>query len=223
MMSRCTSFTPPPKVSVVALRYACSSMPPKSVPGSPSRHEARGADDLEQQPVALDEELGAHDLHGRRLGHVRDAGRDRPRRAPVEQLQRLELGVDARQVELHPGLVEHRGRRRAPSVFAAQLHTSSSSAVGDAGRRERDALVVQLRGDQRQPSFSGPTRFATGTRTSCVVGGVGALAAERVDRRHRESGRVGRHQDDRDALVLRRVRDRCARRARCSRRPARGS
>ena len=58
---------------------------------------------------------------------------------------------------------------------------------------------------RRQPSCSGPTRFATGTRTSCVVGGVGALAAERVDRRHREARRARRHQDDRDALVLRRV------------------
>ena len=42
-------------------------------------HNPARADDLEQQAVALDEELGSHYLHRRGLFHLRDAGRHRPR------------------------------------------------------------------------------------------------------------------------------------------------
>src|SRR5262245_18994338 len=66
------------------------------------RYETGGADDLEQEAIAFDEELGAEHLNRGRFRHVWHAGADRPRRAPIVDLQRFELGVDARQVELHP-------------------------------------------------------------------------------------------------------------------------
>ena len=60
-------------------------------------------------------------------------GRDRPGRAPVEDLERLELGVDARELELHPRLVEHAAAARRRRL-AAHAQTSSKQAVGEARR-----------------------------------------------------------------------------------------
>ena len=58
---------------------------------------------------------------------------------------------------------------RPPSgagVFAAQAQTSSSSASAQPGDASVMRSWLSCEVISVQPSFSGPTRFATGTRTS---------------------------------------------------------
>src|SRR5262245_39239171 len=68
---------------------------------------ARLAHHLEQQLVDLDVRLAAEDLHRRRLGEVERPARHAPRLLPVEELQYLELGEDAREMRLHPRTLDH--------------------------------------------------------------------------------------------------------------------
>ncbi len=65
--------------------------------------------------------------------------------------------------------------------------------------------MVELRGDQRPALVLGPDAVRDRHAHVRVIGDVRALTAERVDRREGEALRARRHQDDRDALVLRRV------------------
>ena len=59
------------------------------------------------QVVALDVELAREDLDRRGLRRVKAALRDVPGLLPIHHLQHFELGLVARQVLLHPRLVDH--------------------------------------------------------------------------------------------------------------------
>ena len=66
MMSRWTSFVPPPKVRIRAERCIRSIRPASTAPGDPVADVGVRAEHLHQQPVRLDGELGAEDLGRRR-------------------------------------------------------------------------------------------------------------------------------------------------------------
>ena len=71
-----------------------------------------------------------------------------PRDLEVHQPQEVEARVDAGEVELHPRLIDDAaavGELRLPSPSAT---TSSNVPFDHAGAAQRDALVVELVGDQ---------------------------------------------------------------------------
>jgi hypothetical protein len=84
MISRWTSLTPPPNVPTIDDRYSRSRRPSSTASGDADR--ARSADDLEQQTRRLLTELGAVNLHRRRVRRVEAALLLLPRHPPVEQL-----------------------------------------------------------------------------------------------------------------------------------------
>ncbi len=160
------------------------------------------AHDLHQQARGFHVELGAVHLDRRSVGRIqRLAALREPRNPPVRELQELELGVHAGEVYLHPFLVDD-----APAVGQLRLLRPTANVVelafDDSRRAQRDALVVQLVGDQRPALILLADEVAGGNAHVLVVGDVGVGPAEVVDLLVREARRVGRHDDDRDALVL---------------------
>ena len=118
----------------------------------------------------------------RRVGRVqRGAALREPRDPPVGQAQELELGVHAREVDLHPLLVDHPAtvgelgllRPRARVVEHALDHTR---------RAQRDALVVELVGDEAPAAVLFADEVADRHPHVFVVGDVGVGRAEVVDR-----------------------------------------
>ena len=87
--------------------------------------------------------LENHAQIGVGFGHVGSADRDRPCGAPVHDFQGLELGVDARQVDLHPRLVEHASAFRARRL-GRPFPDGIEQSIREAGYREGDSFVVQL-------------------------------------------------------------------------------
>ena len=146
--SRCTSFTPPPNVRMIRPRYECSSRDWSTAPGVSVLEVRLLAEDLHQEPERLEVELGAEHLRRRRVGRLECALGRRRRDLPVDQAQELEPGVHPGQVELHPLLVDHTLSRRASSSSCAQRRTSFQRALDDPRRAQRDALVVELVGDE---------------------------------------------------------------------------
>jgi hypothetical protein len=65
------------------------------------------AEDLHEQAEALEIPLGAEHLRRTTRRRATRCPRRGPRHLPVDQAQELEPGVDAREVDLHPFLVDH--------------------------------------------------------------------------------------------------------------------
>ena len=146
MMSRCTSLVPPPKVRMSVARYMRSSRPAQDGPGRVALHVAGLSQHLEQQPVGLDVELAAEDLHRRRVGVVQLAAGQAPRLLPVEELQHLAARrsrapgsccTQGWSITRRPsGSRVARAQRAPPRRTAASARTGSARrARGSAGRR----------------------------------------------------------------------------------------
>ena len=163
-ISRWISFTPPPKVLIWQWRHSRSTSPRSTRPASPL-HGSGHAEHLEQQPIHLDQRLGAVDLGGRGARGVHLALLELPGHAPVHHLHRLEAGEGLGEAGLHPGLL-----RDGPPVLGLGL------------ARPLDGVVEQLVGEPLkaaspmrswlswsvmsfQPAFSFATSMSTGTRT----------------------------------------------------------
>src|SRR5437899_198146 len=167
-------------------------------------HRARLAHQLEQQLIRLHVELAAVHLDRRGLGVVERAAGHAPRLLPVEEPEHLEPGPHARQVELHPGPVDHTlagGEPRGARPGACILEDT----VQVADRRERDALVVQLRRDEPPAAVLRPDQVLRRHAHVLVVGGVGAHVAHRADGRDLVARRAGGEDEHADALVLGRL------------------
>src|SRR5438552_2191125 len=161
-------------------------------------------DDLEHQPERLEVELGAENLGRRRVGDVEPALRGRPRHLPVDELEELELGVDPRQVELDPLLVDH-----PPSVgelgLLRPLAHLGQRALDDPRRAQRDALVVELVRNEAPAVVLSADEVCRGHPHVLVEGLVDIVLAEQAHRHHADAGRAHRHDEHRDALVLLRL------------------
>ena len=165
MMSRWTSFVPPPKVKMVWLRACCSSRPRRTAPGDPSTRVPGLTDHVEQEPIDLQGELGAVDLGGRRISRVQSLVRS-PRHLPVQQLQHVDLCVRPGQEDLDPFVIDHgRARRGAGAPAPIDGHRSRLRRRPEAGQIATRSwfswFVINF-----HPWFSAPTRFSAGTRTS---------------------------------------------------------
>ena len=136
----------------------------------------------------------------------------------VHQAQEIEPRVDAGEVDLHPFLIDdppavgERGLLR-PARCTSSKRPSIMPELHSVTRSWLSWLVISF-----QPPLSLPTRFADRDAHVVVEGLVGVHVAHVLDRHDAHARRLARHDEHRDALVLRRRRDRCAPRARCSRR-----
>ena len=114
-----------------------------------------------------------------------------------------------------PGSGPRRQRRGARGGAPSTASTSLTKAV------PRSKLRVTM--VTRQPSFSSPTRLATGTRTSSRKSSANSVDPAMVlSGRKSMPGRVHRHGQPGDPAVTAVLRDRCAPAARRSRPPRRG-
>ncbi len=93
-------------------------------------------------------------------------------------------------------------RPSASFVSCAHRRTSSSHAFDHTGGAQRDPLVVELVRDEVPAPVLLADEVAGRDAHVLVVRDVRVDAAEVLDRHGREAGRVGGHDDDRDALVL---------------------
>src|SRR3989454_807867 len=173
-------------------------------PGRACLQRPRLAHHLEQQLIGLHVELAAVHLDRGGLGVVERAAGHAPRLLPVEEPEHLEPGPHARQVELHPGAVDHAlagGEPRGARPGACILEDT----IQVAARRERDALVIQLRRDEPPAAVLRPYQVLRRNAYVLVVGGVGAHVAHRPDGRDLVARRAGGDDEHADALVLGRV------------------
>jgi hypothetical protein len=127
-----------------------------------------------------------------------------PRDLEVHEAHELEPCVDARDVLLHPRLVDHAApvgelRRARPGEEVVER------ALDHAGAAERDALVVELVGDELPAAVDLPDDVRLRHADVVVERLVGVHVAHVLDGRHAEARRVRRHDDHRDALVLGRL------------------
>ena len=160
-----------------------------------------GADDLHQRPVDLGGQLGAVDLGGRGLGGGEvDAGVRVGGELPVDQAERLDPGVRPTERDLHPlGVgdalaVGVLGLLRPLAHQLQRLHQRRR-------RGEGDPLVVELVGHQRPAAVELADQVADRHPHVLVVRRAGADAGHRVHGRVGDAGRLGGHQDHREALV----------------------
>src|SRR5262245_23724024 len=162
------------------------------------------ADDLEHQPERLEVELGAEHLDRRRVGHVEPLLRRVPRHLPVGEAQELEAGVDARQMHLHPLLVDDASAVGELRVLGPPARVGER-ALDDAGGAQRDPFAVGLVRDQPPTVvLAGAER---GRRDAHVVVEhlVDVVLAHQVHRHQLDACRVHRDDEHRDALVLLRL------------------
>ena len=163
-MSRWISFGPPPNVKIVWLRAWFSNRPRRTAPGDPSTRYPGLTDDLEQEPIDLERQLGAVHLGGRSISGVRPSARG-PCHLPVEQLEHVDFCVRPRQVDLDPFVIDQ--ARPSPSRCPCAHRRTSVRLLRrpDAGQMATRSwfswFVISF-----HPWFSSPTRFAAGTRTS---------------------------------------------------------
>src|SRR5581483_2371799 len=135
-------------------------------------------------------------------GEVERPARHAPRLLPIEEFQHLHLGLDAREVELHPRPVDH-----PAAVGEARLARPRADvvedAVDEADGAERDPFVVQLRRDEPPAAVHLPDEGVGRHADVLVVGRVRAHVAHRRERRDLVAGRARADDEHRDALVLR--------------------
>jgi len=132
----------------------------------PRAKVATRTDDAEQQPVDLDGALGPEHLDGGGLGRRHLIGGHRCGHPPVEQPHGAQFSLCARQVELHPRLVEHHGATVTRRGGRPVEHLVEDLAGDPRPGGEPHPLVVERRVIMRHPSFSAPIRLSSGTRTS---------------------------------------------------------
>ena len=128
-----------------------------------------------------------------------------PRHLPVDEAEELELGVDAGEVLLHPFLVDDappigqlRGLGPGPHV--------GGDALDDAGRAERDPLVVELVGDEVPALILAPDQRGGRHAHVLVERVVDVVVAQQLHRHDADARGVHGDQEHRDALVLGHVR-----------------
>ncbi len=199
--SRWISLVPPPKVRITRLRGVhLEATGQDGVVVAPGQ-VAGLSHHLQQQPEGLHVELGAEDLDGRGVGHVEVTLRRRPGHLPVDQLEELEAGVDAGQVDLDPLLVDH-----PPPVGQLGVLGPGADVVecplDDARRAQGHPLVVQLVRDEG-PSGVLLTDPVAGRHTDILVERVvDVVVAQKMHGDDLDPGRVHGDDEDGDALVL---------------------
>ncbi len=162
----------------------------------------RRADDLHQQAEGLQVELGAEHLDGGGGADVEGmALGGAPRHLPVDEAQELEARPDPGQVELGPLLVDHPAAVGQLGV----LGEAEGLLVGllqHPRRAEGDPLVVELVGYEGPAVVLAADEVRGGHPHVLVEDLVDVVLAHQVHRLDGDAGRVHRHDDHRDALVL---------------------
>jgi hypothetical protein len=161
MMSRCTSFVPPPKVRMSAARCARSIRPASTEPGDPDRTSAPA-------PSTSISSRYASTANSVPYTFVADAspGPKVPDEA-IRQFISLRNSAlactRARLTRTHSASIT----RRPSAVFAAHAHSRTDASAASTGAAEVSAtrswlswLVIS-----GQPWFSAPTSAEDGTRT----------------------------------------------------------
>ena len=182
MMSRCTSFVPPPKVRIRAARCIRSMRPARTAPARVLADVRVRAQHLHQQPVGLGRELGAEDLGGRGPGGPGPWPPSPPAAlsasAAIRQLISLRNSAlactRARLSWTHSWSMT---RRPVASLVARGPVADLAQRGADRRRRgERDPLVVELVGDQRPALVLVADQGGGGHAHVGVVGGAGGRA-----------------------------------------------
>ena len=146
--------------------------------------------------VDVDHGLGAVHLDRGRVGRVQLVVGHRGGELPVEQVHGVEQGVAPGQVGAHPRQGQH-------AVLGGPVPDVGVELVGLAGvGGQADALVVELGGDHLPPPVLLADQVGDRHPHVVVVGRGRPVLPDRHDRRPREPGGVGRHQDHGDAPVL---------------------
>ena len=169
--------------------------------GEPARQVAGLPEDLHQGAEGPQVELGAEHLDRRGVGHVEVPLRALPRHLPVDEAEELELGVHPGQVLLHPLLVDHPPTVGQLGGLGPGPHVGQH-ALDDAGRAQRDPLVVELVGDE-VPALVLAADQAGGRDPHVLVERVvDVVVAEELHRHHADAGRVHGDDEHGDPLVL---------------------
>ncbi len=137
----------------------------RTAPGESRRNVGRRPDHLGEQSQGLQVELGPEDLDRRGVGDVEVTLGRGPGDLPVDQPQELELGVDLRQVDPHPFLVDH-SPAVGELVFFAHSRVSPSARSMIPGEQSVTRSWLSWLVISDQPLFSPPTTLDSGTRTS---------------------------------------------------------
>ena len=160
---------------------------------------------LHEQPRPLDIELRAKDLDRRGVRRRKGIAGNAPGLLPIEQLEDFELGVDASEVCLDPRQVDDHAAI-AVGCLLGPFDRFSADLLERPDGAQRDPLVIELGGDQMPAVVFAAHDVANRHADVVVVHSMDVVLAERVYRRDLNAGRVGGHDDDRDALVRSRVR-----------------
>ena len=213
MMLRWISLVPPMiELARVASRPR-AQRPPSTAPASSAREQRAG-------PEHGDRGLVEPLAHARpRTASRCSTPRRSPRRARAGRAcARCAAGRSRRRSTTARAAGARAGRRASPrararlaSAARSRPRWSTCSFQTNDAPRSLASVVFAT----RQPSFSGPMRFSTGTSTSSRKTSLNSLLAGHLAQRpHVDARRVHRDREHRDALVRRARRDRCAR-ARC--------
>ena len=202
-MLRCTCEVPAAMVDEIDLNQAasCSALPS----GEPSRPRQRvGAqrgpvEDLHGQVAQGLGVLGERELEDR-AADARDAGLRRLGDVALgERPQRVERRHQVADAPGQAGVVRADAEPRRDAGAArrsSRMHSSSSPTKAVPRSKDRVTIVT------RQPSFSSPTRLATGTRTSLRNSSANSVRArDGAQRADLDAGRVHGHDEPGDAAV----------------------
>jgi hypothetical protein len=113
----------------------------------PARETGAGPEDLHQELEGVEVALAPEHLRRRRIGGREGPLRRAPRDLPVDQAQHLEVGVDPREVRLHPILVEQ-AARILEAGLARVVVRDLVGALEQTRGAERHAVVILLARDE---------------------------------------------------------------------------